>query len=306
MPNPTEPSAKLTRQDVTPERLWLNRRRLLAGLGGGAMGASGVGLMPGAAAAEELSPHDWDEITSYNNFYEFGLKKDDPKKNAQDMQTDGWQVTVDGMVDAPGTYDVADLLSDIPTEERIYRFRCVEAWSMVIPWNGFELNKLLAKLGVQESARFVRFETAVLPDVMEGVNYPILDWPYTEGLRLDEAMHPLTILATGIYGKPLPNQNGAPLRLVVPWKYGFKSVKSIVRITLTDEQPVNTWQQSAPDEYGFYANVNPEVDHPRWSQATERVIGGGLFSSRVDTLPFNGYADEVASLYEGMDLRENF
>ena len=306
MPNPTEPSAKLTRQDVTPERLWLNRRRLLAGLGGGAMGASGVGLMPGAAAAEELSPHDWDEITSYNNFYEFGLKKDDPKKNAQDMQTDGWQVTVDGMVDAPGTYDVADLLSDIPTEERIYRFRCVEAWSMVIPWNGFELKKLLAKLGVQESARFVRFETAVLPDVMEGVNYPILDWPYTEGLRLDEAMHPLTILATGIYGKPLPNQNGAPLRLVVPWKYGFKSVKSIVRITLTDEQPVNTWQQSAPDEYGFYANVNPEVDHPRWSQATERVIGGGLFSSRVDTLPFNGYADEVASLYEGMDLRENF
>lgn len=177
---------------------------------------------------------------------------------------------------------------------------------MVIPWNGFELKKLLAKLGVQESARFVRFETAVLPDVMEGVNYPILDWPYTEGLRLDEAMHPLTILATGIYGKPLPNQNGAPLRLVVPWKYGFKSVKSIVRITLTDEQPVNTWQQSAPDEYGFYANVNPEVDHPRWSQATERVIGGGLFSSRVDTLPFNGYADEVASLYEGMDLRENF
>lgn len=177
---------------------------------------------------------------------------------------------------------------------------------MVIPWNGFELNKLLTKVGVQEGAKYVAFETAVLPDVMEGVNFPILDWPYREGLRLDEAMHPLTIMATGIYDKPIPNQNGAPMRLVVPWKYGFKSIKSIVRISLVEEQPHATWNQSAPNEYGFFSNVNPAVDHPRWSQASERVIGGGFFGSRVDTLPFNGYEEEVASLYEGMDLRENF
>lgn len=177
---------------------------------------------------------------------------------------------------------------------------------MVIPWNGFELSALLAKVGVKPEAKYVRFETAVLPDVMEGVNYPILDWPYVEGLRMDEAMHPLTIMATGIYGKPIPNQNGAPMRLVVPWKYGFKGVKSIVRMSLLEEQPLNTWQQTNPDEYGFFANVNPEVDHPRWSQASERVIGSGLFGKRIDTLPFNGYADQVAGLYEGMDLRENY
>ena len=222
------------------------------------------------------------------------------------MKTEPWTVKVDGLVDNPGEFSLADLIGDIPTEERIYRFRCVEAWSMVIPWNGFELNKLLAKVGVKPEAKFVAFETAVLPDVMEGVNYPILDWPYREGLRLDEAMHPLTIMATGLYGKPIPNQNGAPMRLVVPWKYGFKSIKSIVRVSLVEDQPHATWQQTNPKEYGFYSNVNPDVDHPRWSQASERVIGAGLFGGRIDTLPFNGYADQVASLYDGMDLRENF
>ena len=294
----------LTRADVTPEGVWINRRKLLASLGAGAV-AGGVGL-PAFAQDGDLEPNTWEQITGYNNFYEFGVGKDDPAKNAGEMKTEPWAVTVDGLVEKPGEYQLADLIGDIPTEERIYRFRCVEAWSMVVPWNGFELNKLLAKVGVQEGAKYVAFETAVLPDVMPGVNYPILDWPYREGLRLDEAMHPLTIMATGLYDKPIPNQNGAPMRLIVPWKYGFKSIKSIVRISLVAEQPLSTWNQSNASEYGFYSNVNPEVDHPRWSQATERVIGGGLFGARVDTLPFNGYADQVASLYDGMDLRENF
>ena len=300
--DPTRPSA-LTRADVTPEALWLNRRQIIAGLGAGSI-AGGVGFR--AAAQDALEPHDWELITGFNNFYEFGTSKEDPAANSQDMVTDPWSVTVDGLVDNPGEYALSDLIGDIPTEERIYRFRCVEAWSMVIPWNGFELNKLLAKLGVQPNAKYVQMETAVLPDVMDAVQYPILDWPYVEALRMDEAMHPLTIMATGIYGKPIPNQNGAPMRLVVPWKYGFKSVKSIVRITLTEERPLNTWQQSNPSEYGFYANVNPEVDHPRWSQASERVIGKGLFAKRIPTLMFNGYEEEVASLYEGLDLVENF
>ncbi|WP_299653140.1 protein-methionine-sulfoxide reductase catalytic subunit MsrP [uncultured Jannaschia sp.] len=293
----------LTRADVTPERFWLNRRKLIAALGAGSV-AGGFGLR--AAAQEGLEPNTWEQITNYNNFYEFGIGKEDPAQNAGDMSVDPWRVTVDGLVDNPDEYALDELISDIPTEERIYRFRCVEAWSMVIPWNGFELNKLLAKFGVQPEAKYVAFETALLPDVMEGVQFPVLDWPYTEGLRLDEAMHPLTIMATGIYGRQIPNQNGAPMRLVVPWKYGFKSIKSIVRISLVAEQPINTWQESAPSEYGFYANVNPEVDHPRWSQATERVIGAGFFGGRIDTLPFNGYGNEVAALYEGMDLRENF
>jgi sulfoxide reductase catalytic subunit YedY len=191
-------------------------------------------------------------------------------------------------------------------EERIYRFRCVEAWSMVVPWNGFELADLLDMAGVQEGAKYVAFETALRPDEMPGVRFPVLDWPYVEGLRLDEAMHPLTIMATGIYDKPIPNQNGAPMRLVVPWKYGYKSIKSIVRVTLTDQQPPTSWNKSQSSEYGFYSNVNPTVDHPRWSQATERRIGGGLFSRRQDTLMFNGYEEEVASLYQGMDLSANF
>ncbi|WP_084860930.1 protein-methionine-sulfoxide reductase catalytic subunit MsrP [Salibaculum halophilum] len=291
----------LTRDDVTPKSLWLNRRQLIAGLS--AVGAAGIGGP--VAAKSDLEPNTWEEITTYNNFYEFGTGKGDPAKNAPAMDTTGWQVTVDGLVDNPGTYDLADLIGDMETEERIYRFRCVEAWSMVIPWNGFELADLLAKVGVQDGANYVAFETVVRPDVMPGVRRRVLDFPYVEGLRLDEAMHPLTLMATGIYGEPLPNQNGAPMRLVVPWKYGFKSIKSIVRISLVAEQPPTSWNKANASEYGFYSNVNPNVDHPRWSQATERRIGGGLFAQRQDTLMFNGY-DEVAGLYEGMDLTKFF
>ena len=292
-----------TRADVTPKALWLNRRRLIGAMGAGSI--AGAGALP-AAAQEVLEPNTWDEITTYNNFYEFGTGKDDPAKHAPAMETSPWTVTIDGLVDNPGDYPLEELIGGLPVEERIYRFRCVEAWSMVIPWNGFPLSALLDRIGVQDGARYVAFETAVIPEVMPAVEYPILDWPYREGLRLDEAMHPLTLMATGIYGEPIPNQNGAPWRLVVPWKYGFKYIKSIVRVSLVAEEPVSTWNQLAPKEYGFYANVNPEVDHPRWSQASERRIGAGLFAGREDTLMFNGYADQVASLYEGMDLTVNY
>ena len=291
----------LTRADVTPEHLWLNRRHLLAG----AAGAAGLGLSP-AHATGELEPNSWEEITTYNNFYEFGLDKGDPAENAHMLTTSPWSITVDGMVERPGDYAFEEIMEGMTVEERIYRFRCVEAWSMVIPWNGFELADLLEMVGVQEGARYVAFETALRPEEMPGTRFPVLDWPYREGLRLDEARHPLTIMATGIYGRTIPNQNGAPIRLVVPWKYGFKSIKSIVRMTLTDEEPPTSWNMAAPREYGFYANVNPNVDHPRWSQATERVIGGGLFARRQETLMFNGYEAEVAALYEGMDLSEKY
>ena len=290
-----------TRADVTPEPLWLNRRAVLAGL----TGATTLGRVGSVAAQEALEPNTWEQITTYNNFYEFGTGKSDPADNAGDMVTDPWEITIDGMVDNPGTFSLQDLIADMTMEERIYRFRCVEAWAMVIPWNGFELADLLNKAGIQTGATYVAFETAVLPDVMPGVRRNVIEFPYVEGLRLDEAMHPLTIMATGIYDRPLANQSGAPIRLVVPWKYGFKSIKSIVKITVTNEQPPTTWNKINAREYGFYSNVNPEVDHPRWSQASHRTIGGGLFNSREDTLMFNGYP-EVASLYDGMDLRENY
>jgi sulfoxide reductase catalytic subunit YedY len=292
----------LRRADVTPESLWLNRRQVIAG----ALGAGALGTIASPAMAEALKPNSWEDITSYNNYYEFGTSKEDPATNAHMLNTSGWEIEIDGMVDAPGLYSVAALTDDLTEEERIYRFRCVEAWAMVVPWNGFELKDILDKVGVQPGAKYVAFETALRPDEMPGVRYSVLDWPYREGLRLDEAMHPLTMMATGIYGKPIPNQNGAPIRLVVPWKYGFKSIKSIVRITLTDEEPPTSWNMSNRREYGFYSNVNPEVNHPRWSQATERKIGGGLFNRRQPTLMFNGYGDEVASLYEGMDLSKFF
>jgi len=292
----------LTPFDVTPRAAFLNRRQIMTGLAGAGL----VAMAPPVAAQDALEPNTWEEITSYNNFYEFGTRKDDPAKYAHTLVTDPWSVEIDGMVDRPGAYDFKDILSEMTIEERIYRFRCVEAWSMVIPWNGFELADLLNMAGVQEGAKYVAFETALRPDEMPGVQYNVLDWPYREGLRLDEAMHPLTIMATGIYGKTIPNQNGAPLRLVVPWKYGFKSIKSIVRITLTDVEPPTSWNMANPREYGFYSNVNPNVDHPRWSQASERQIGGGLFAKRIPTLMFNGYEEEVASLYEGMNLTEHF
>lgn len=277
----------------------MNRRQLMAGVAG--LGLAG---MTGAAQAQEdaLEPSAWDDITGYNNFYEFGTGKEDPARNAHMMTTEPWSVQIDGMVDRPGAYAFEDIMAKMSIEERIYRFCCVEAWSMVIPWNGFELRDLLELAGVQSGGKYVAFETLLRPEEMPGVSSPVLDWPYVEGLRMDEAVHPLTIMATGIYGKDIPNQNGAPLRLVVPWKYGFKSIKSIVRITVTDEQPPTSWNKSNAREYGFYSNVNPNVDHRRWSQATERLVGGGLFAKRQPTLMFNGYEDEVAALYEGMDL----
>lgn len=290
----------LTRRDVTDERLWLNRRQIMAGLGG----MAALGLAGRAGAAEGLEPNSWEEITSYNNYYEFGTGKEDPARYAKDLTISPWSVKIDGMVDNPGEYGLDDILSKMTLEERIYRFRCVEAWSMVVPWTGFELADLLQMAGVKSGAKYVAFETVLRPDEMPGVARNVLDWPYVEGLRLDEAMHPLTIMATGIYGRDIPRQNGAPLRLVVPWKYGYKSIKSVVRMTLTDSEPPTSWNKANAREYGFYSNVNPQVDHPRWSQATEREIGGGLFAKRKPTLMFNGY-DEVASLYAGMDLVKN-
>lgn len=293
----------LKRADATPYDTYLNRRQLIGGaMGLGLIGAAGMAR----SSSSDLEANSYEDITQYNNYYEFGTRKDDPARNAHTLTTVPWNVQIDGMVDNPGDYAMADIMNAMTIEERIYRFRCVEAWSMVVPWNGFELADLLDMAGVQEGAKYVAFETALRPDEMPGVRFPVLDWPYVEGLRLDEAMHPLTIMATGIYDKPIPNQNGAPMRLVVPWKYGYKSIKSIVRVTLTDQQPPTSWNKSQSSEYGFYSNVNPTVDHPRWSQATERRIGGGLFSPRQDTLMFNGYEEEVASLYQGMDLSANF
>lgn len=290
--------------DVTPKHLWLNRRALIAGAGAALVAAPAAAKLTYSPSRYSTSeaPNSFEDITSYNNFYEFGTGKEDPARNAGSLTTDPWSIVIDGMVDKPGTYDLADVLKGQPLEERIYRFRCVEAWSMIVPWIGFELSGLLKRVGVQPGAKYVAFETLVRPEEMPGQRSPILDWPYREGLRLDEAMHPLTILATGLYGEEMPNQNGAPIRLVVPWKYGFKSIKSIVRISLVDKQPLATWNMLQPSEYGFYSNVNPTVDHPRWSQATERRIGAGLFAGRQDTLMFNGYESEVASLYAGMDL----
>ena len=293
----------LTRADATLYDAFMNRRQVMGGaLGLGLIGAAGMAR----AQAVPLEPNSYEDITQYNNYYEFGTGKGDPARNAHTLTTEPWTVVIDGMVDNPGDYSMAQIMEAMTIEERIYRFRCVEAWSMVIPWNGFELADLLNLAGVQEGGKYVAFETALRPDEMPGVRFPVLDWPYVEGLRLDEAMHPLTIMATGIYDKPIPNQNGAPMRLVVPWKYGFKSIKSIVRITVTDQEPPTSWNKANGREYGFYSNVNPEVDHPRWSQATERPVGGGLFAKRQPTLMFNGYEAEVASLYEGMDLRANF
>ena len=293
---------KLRWSDVTPQALFLNRRQIMAG-GVALLASPALGKSP---YSTDDAPNTFEEISGYNNYYEFGTAKEDPAAYAGTLTTTPWTVQVDGMVDKPGTYDLGDLISGMTIEERIYRFRCVEAWSMIIPWQGFQLSALLNKLGVQAGAKYVGFETLVRPEEMPGQQMGILDWPYVEGLRLDEAMHPLTLIATGLYGQPLPNQNGAPIRLVVPWNYGFKNIKAIVRITLTDTQPPCTWNKMAPQEYGFYANVNPQVDHPRWSQASERRIGAGVLAGRQDTLMFNGYGDEVASLYAGMDLAASF
>lgn len=316
--------------EITPESVYLNRRQWMkgaAGLGALVLSGSAIGepahLAPadpagptwlkaqvGKATAapntqETLTPYQ--HITTYNNFYEFGYDKSDPSSKAGQLTTDPWQVEIAGEVAKPGQYHLEDLLKDITLEERIYRLRCVEAWSMVIPWIGFPLADLLKRFEPTSKAKYVAFTTLMRPEEMPAQNSRLstIQWPYREGLRLDEAMHPLTLMAVGLYGKVLPNQNGAPLRLVVPWKYGFKSIKSIVKIELTDKQPYTSWSAMAPEEYGFYANVNPKVDHPRWSQAQERRLPSGLLRPNIiPTQLFNGYADQVAGLYSGMDLRK--
>lgn len=291
--------------EITPLEVYLDRRRfLLAGAAGALLSADALaGLKYGKSPLSvREAPNSLRDITHYNNFYEFGSDKADPAQYAGRMKTRPWSVLVDGEVEKPRRFDL-DTLQGFPLEERIYRLRCVEGWSMVIPWIGFPLSALLARVRPTSRARYVAFESLARPDEMPGMARDLLQWPYREGLRIDEAMHPLTLLALGLYGNPLPNQNGAPVRLVVPWKYGFKSIKSIVHIRLTETRPATSWNLAAPTEYGFYSNVNPAVDHPRWSQATERRIGEFL---RRPTLPFNGYADQVAALYRGMDLRKNF
>jgi methionine sulfoxide reductase catalytic subunit len=296
--------------EITPKAAWLRRRELLAGAA--ALGLAGSIAEPALAAAlaAAKSPLSTDEpptpladITSYNNYYEFGTDKSDPAETATGLKTKPWTVRVEGMVNKPASYSVEDFIKPSKLEERVYRMRCVEAWSMVIPWMGFPMSDLIKRVEPLASAKYIEFQTLNDPKQMPGLRSPVLNWPYTEGLRLDEAMHPLTLLAVGIYGRVLPNQNGAPIRLVVPWKYGFKGIKSIVRIQLTEQEPKTTWNLSAPQEYGFYANVNPEVDHPRWSQARERRIGEFL---KRKTLPFNGYGGEVAQLYRNLDLRKFF
>ncbi|HEX2092951.1 MAG TPA: protein-methionine-sulfoxide reductase catalytic subunit MsrP [Longimicrobiaceae bacterium] len=295
--------------EITDETLYQNRREFLGTLSAAALAAVGTpGVLaacePGGAQAPGDEPTPYEDVTRYNNFYEYGTDKEDPARYAPRLlRTRPWTVAIEGMVRKPGRYLLEDLVRPHRILDRTYRLRCVEAWSMVIPWQGILLRDVLRRAEPTPGARFVEFTTLHDPQQMPGQRRPVLEWPYVEGLRLDEAMHPLTLLATGLYGKPLPAQNGAPLRLVVPWKYGFKSIKSIVRIRLTDRQPRTAWNLAAPNEYGFYANVNPDVDHPRWSQARERRIGEWR---RRPTLMFNGYADQVASLYSGMDLRRNF
>jgi sulfoxide reductase catalytic subunit YedY len=312
-------SHRILPSEITPEAVYLTRRRVLeAGIGGVALAALGsralaAGAAPALAtlvaprnAALSISdaPNKYEDITTYNNYYEFGTGKDEPAVMSRDFKPSPWSVTVDGEAEVKGKFTFEDLIKPHAVEERVYRLRCVEAWSMVIPWAGIPLADLLKRFKPTSKAKFVEFTTLHDPARMPGQRYDVLNWPYVEGLRIDEAMHPLSLMAIGLYGKTLPNQNGAPLRLVVPWKYGFKNIKGIVRIRFTEKQPMNSWQEANAREYGFYANVNPQVDHPRWSQATERRIGGNsLLAGRAATLPFNGYAEQVASLYAGMDPR---
>jgi len=311
--------ADIPYSEVTPQSLYLRRREFIQSAAAGAIGAA-VALTPAVTRAQgqgrpklpnvrksSLStteaPNDYGDVTGYNNFYEFGTAKDDPKANSQRFVPQPWSIRVEGLVKTPATYDLDSFIKPHALEERIYRLRCVEAWSMVIPWVGISLGDVIKRLEPLPSAKFVEFTTLNDAQRMPGQRVPVLQWPYIEGLRMDEAMHPLSILAVGLYGETLPNQNGAPIRLVVPWKYGFKGIKSIVRIRFTDQAPRNSWQVSQPREYGFYANVNPEVDHPRWTQASERRLGE---FRRRKTEMFNGYAQQVAQLYSGMDLRKNF
>ncbi len=307
--------------EITPRSNYLNRRSFL---GGSALVAANLATpfaqaavlptgnrakLPGikkSPLSTDEAANSYEDVTTYNNFYEFGTGKGDPVRNAEDFEPRPWTLEVAGHAERTGAFQLEDFVKPYSLEERVYRMRCVEAWSMVIPWVGIPLASIIRELKPRSNAKFVRFVTLNDPQRMPGQRSRVLDWPYREGLTMAEAMHPLTILAVGLYGEVLPNQNGAPLRLVVPWKYGFKGIKSIVKIEFVEKMPATTWAMAGPSEYGFYANVNPQVDHPRWSQARERRIGAGLFASKQDTLMFNGYADQVASLYEGLDLRRNF
>jgi methionine sulfoxide reductase catalytic subunit len=318
----------IPRSEITPQRIFENRRRVLQAAGAAALGGLiGVGAHEEAhaafsspdAKAQKLvakpnpkfvvvdKPTPFQDVTSYNNFYEFGTDKSDPAHHAGTLRPRPWKVSVEGEIRNPKVYDIDELLKLAPLEERVYRLRCVEGWSMVIPWIGVPLSELIKRAQPTGNAKYVQFITLADPSQMPGLSDPILDWPYSEGLRMDEAMNPLTLLTMGLYGQVLPNQNGAPVRIVVPWKYGFKSAKSLVKIRFVDKQPPTSWNTYAPNEYGFYSNVNPNVDHPRWSQATERRIGeDGFFTPKRKTLMFNGYGDLVASMYQGMDLKKNF
>ena len=299
---------KIKYSEVTPEKIYNNRRSFIKslGLGAGSIALTTLPLINNAKSANDLKLTSYKDITTYNNYYEFGTAKGDPYKNSQNFITNPWNITIEGEVEKPIQISMDEILETFVSEERIQRLRCVEGWSMVIPWMGFSLNQLLSKVSFTSKAKFVEFESVFDPEQMKGQRYPVLQWPYREGLRIDEAMHPLTTVVTGLYGKKLPNQNGAPLRIFMPWKYGFKSAKAIVKIKLVEKMPTSSWMRASPREYGFYSNVNPDVDHPRWSQATERVIGNDIFAPRVKTLMFNGYGDEVANLYTDMDLRKYF
>ena len=321
-----KPASNVRSSEITPKQTYLSRRDVIRAATVIAATATGAGVIARSAAvlhAAQPAPHgrrledikkspfsvadekpnSWEQITTYNNFYEFGTDKESPSLYAGKLKTEPWKVAIEGECAKPASYQFEDLIKGIALEERIYRHRCVEAWSMVIPWVGFPLSEILKKAEPNGNAKYVQFKTAVDPGSMVGVRQPVLRWPYTEGLRIDEATHPLTIAAVGLYGEVMPKQDGAPIRLVVPWKYGFKNIKSIVRIKFLKEQPLNTWQAMQPSEYGFYSNVNPTVDHPRWTQASERRIGEFL---RRKTLMFNGYGDQVGSLYSGMDLKKNY
>jgi methionine sulfoxide reductase catalytic subunit len=320
MPIKSSDSDKIAPSAITPYDKYLSRRALLAGgiglaaaqsIGGFSRNAFGQSLgaltyVRNAALSVKDTPNTYKDITTYNNYYEFGTDKSDPSENAQKFRTQPWSVTVGGEAEVKGTFTLEDILKPHPLEERVYRLRCVEAWSMVVPWIGFPLGDLLKRFKPTSKAKFVEFKTLYDPKQMPGQRTGVLEWPYVEGLRIDEAMHPLTLMTVGLYGKLLPNQNGAPMRLIVPWKYGFKGIKAIVSINFVEHAPRTTWAGAATNEYGFFANVNPEVDHPRWSQATERRIGANAFAPRQPTLPFNGYADQVAGLYKGLDLRKFF
>ena len=310
---------KIPSSEITSESNYLNRRKLIQSVGLFSLGLgfseSTVGQDQSVNSLQSIknvkystdeTPNSYSDITTYNNFYEFGMQKSDPYMNSGMFEPKPWSVEVSGEADKTGTFNLEDLIDFNKLEERIYRLRCVEAWSMVIPWVGVPLSSILKKFEPMSSAKYVAFDTVYRPDQMPGQRRRILRWPYTEGLTIEEAMHPLTLMAVGIYGKELLNQNGAPMRLVIPWKYGFKSIKSINKIKFQERQPKTSWNISAPQEYGFYANVNPLVDHPRWSQARERRIGTGFFGAKQPTLPFNGYAEEVADLYTGLNLRKYY